>query len=179
MFEKENSYSYNYRSNRKYKEGQMDVIEHSLTFFDKFNEKYIVRVEEYREINVFVVKFYLARHKDKQNPYQALSKLNNPSRVIGTIIEIMVDFYNKNTNASFGFVGINLEGESKVNTKRFRIYKKIMELFFPPNKFLHYSNPSQSAYLLLNREQASQKRLEHIANFFNEIYILDNENSDN
>jgi len=170
MFDK--SYSFKYKNYRKYKEGQTDVIEHSLTFFDKFNEKYIVRVEEYLEVNVFVVKFYLARHKDKENYYQALTKLNNPSKVINTIIEIMIDFYRKNPTASFGFIGINSENESTANTKRYRLYKKLMENFFPENKFLHYPFTSKSAYLMLNRNNASQEMLEKIEDFFNNIYIL-------
>ena len=49
-------------------------------------------------------------------------------------------------------LGANDLLESEDNTKRFRLYKKLMENFFSPLKFQHFQYPNKSAYLLLNRE---------------------------
>lgn len=57
----------------------------------------------------------------------------------------------KNPWASFGFIGEQLQTEdSSKNTKRFRVYKCVMENFFSPLNFTHYIKEESSMYLILN-----------------------------
>lgn len=38
--------------------------------------------------------------------------------------------YKGNPHASFGFIGANMQNESIVNTKRFRVYRRLMATYF-------------------------------------------------
>ena len=101
----------------------------------------------------------------------------------------MLDIYNANNNASFGFIGsttkkevirknninyivpISIE-ENEGNTKRYRIYKTLMFTFFSNDYFEHVIEESKSVYLLINRvQQKNQHNLQDmIVDYFNETY---------
>lgn len=65
----------------------------------------------------------------------------------------MISLYRKNEEASFFFIGASSEKESMnlENTQRFRIYKRVMQNFFSPLKFIHVEDKQQSFYLIQNK----------------------------
>lgn len=68
----------------------------------------------------------------------------------------------ENPNASFGFTGAPLESEideKSKPTKRFRVYKRIMENLFSPERFAHYQLEQSSIYLLINRNLQDPQEL--------------------
>lgn len=73
--------------------------------------------------------------------------------------------------ASFGFIGEHSIGEEKDNTKRFRIYKRVTENYFPPEKFEHAINIENSSYLILNKKNKTENLKEKAQVMFNQIYL--------
>jgi len=127
------------------------LIEHLYSFKGKGNARYIVQLQEFKH-KFLAIKFYHKSHRFSKDKYSILTKKNDAQGCIRTCIEIMLSRYKLDNKVSFGFIGANLLGESINNTKRFRIYKQVMENFFSPIKFSHYSNPNDSTYLMLNNE---------------------------
>ena len=113
---------------------------------------YIVRVEEYPN-SMYAVKFYLKSHANSARKYQLLTNTFEARTIINTCINIMLSIYNQNDKASFGFIGSNSDGESVSNTKRYRVYSKIIATYFSDKFFMHIENIDKSVYMLLNRRQ--------------------------
>ena len=85
---------------------------------------------------------------------------------------IMRDIYKKNPYASFGFIGSNLPNEEKENTKRFRLYSKVVSQVISPIAFEHRLSLKHSAYLLINRDNHEADLLNKINLMFDRIYLL-------
>ncbi len=155
------AYKFNYQGHTK-TPTQPYLKLHKFSFKCRFNHKYIIRVEKY-EYKVFVIKFYLKNHEQSEKKYQLLSGLNDATRVISTSIEAMIWLYKKDNLSSFGFIGANSENEDIGNTKRFKLYVKMMLNFFPPELFEHEEYEENSAYLLLNKQNSEEyKNLQEI-----------------
>jgi hypothetical protein len=135
----------------------------------------LIRVEEY-PFHVFAVKFHLKAHSNSENKYNLITRLNDANRVIGTAISVMLEFYRKNPFSSFGFVASRLLHEdSQNNTKRFRVYRRVIENLFSPMVFSHLYYERESCYLLLNRDYAKNAPdlLLHVEEMFSKIYMID------
>ncbi len=167
MFDK--YYEFRYILYKK-SEGEFPYLrEHKLTFVCRYNHRYIVNVQEF-EYHVYIIKFHLKDHRHSENKYNLQTDYHDATRVITTCIEIMLYFYRKFPLASFGFIGANSVGESKKNTKRYRIYRRLMENFFSPIHFSHHYYEDGSAYLLLNRANTTENLLEKIRSLFIKFY---------
>ena len=107
-----------------------------------------------------------------ENKYSVLTNTYEPRRIVMTCINIMLEIYQKDDHASFGFIGSNMVEEDSDNTKRFRFYKRIMATYFSEKYFIHQENCLKSAYLMLNRvELVNNPRLkEDIEDAFMEQY---------
>src|SRR5690606_29310101 len=104
----------------------------TTTFSFKGHERYIAIVEEY-DHKIFVVKFFLKNHSSSKNKYNFVTNKGSASasKVIRTVINIILEVIKGNELASIGFLGSekfsnkNNIKEGKSNTQRFRIYKYI------------------------------------------------------
>ena len=67
-------------------------------------------------------------------------------------MKIGKDIQKNNDLASFGFIGANDLGEGKDNTKRYRVYKKIVKEFFSSENYYHVRSDENSLYLILNKQ---------------------------
>lgn len=158
-------YRFRYCTHTKPK-GQYNVITHILTFNCSRNQQYIVNVEEYPH-SMYAIKFHLKNHKLSKNKYKFITGLNDQIKIFSTCVEIMLYFYSKNHYASFAIIGeSSLNENTRYNTKRFRVYKRILENLFSPFTFLHFSFPNESAYMLVNKE----KQVDNLPHFFIEIF---------
>jgi hypothetical protein len=146
-------YNFQYKNKEKGSCTGYDYL-HKLTFKSKFNHTYIVEVEEYKKTCLFAIKFYLKSHRLSKNKYSISTNFGDATIIIRTCIDIMLYFAEKNTFASFVFIGAtDTKENSSENTKRFRVYKAIMQYFFVPTKYNHFNQIGQSIYLILNKEQ--------------------------
>ena len=164
------SFQFNKINSIKKSIGDYKFIEHNYSFRGKSNKRYLVIVEEY-QYSIFIVKFCLQERKIYSDRFNHLTKLNECSRVFTTIGEIIKKIHNDNPFASFGFIGSNLPGENKINTKRFRIYRKIVTQVISPVHFEHRESPNNSAYLLLNRDSNYPDLFEKAIEMFQNIYL--------
>lgn len=133
------------------KENTKGLLYVSLYRFKSTKSKlvYIVRVEEY-EYHVYAIKFYQKSHSNSPHKYRLLTNTNEPRRIINTCIKIMLSLYNKDTYASFGFIGANGLDESERCTKRYRVYSRIIATYISSTIFTHKENKDKSAYMLIN-----------------------------
>ena len=167
------SYEFRYCNHNNIKKGQYNVREHILTFSCKKANQYIVHVEEYPHF-IYVIKFHLKSHRLSEKKYNLQTNLHDPLTVIGTCVEIMLYFYKKNPFASFAFIGANSLNEENVkNTKRFKVYRRIMENAFSPFTFNHLIYEDESAYVLLNKDNIEDNLFEKVEEIFKECYLID------
>lgn len=169
MFEK--YYDFRYRTKtRTFLPNETYDWCHFLCFKDDAKHRYIVRVEENTDICFYGIKFYLHSTRwSESSRYRIATGFGNASAVIITCVQIMLYFLQKNPYASFGFIGAQGFNEaSGANTKRFRLYHRIMEYFFSPVRFNHYVIEEKSVYLILNKQEDSGRLLPKIEQIFQE-----------
>lgn len=116
------------------------------------NQRYLIELERYSH-EVYGIKFYPKAWTNSPHRYSRLTGNGLPQPIIRTCLQVMVDRLELRPNASFAFISEAIQGESKRNTKRHRVYQQVMENFFPGSRFYHVSYEAQSAYLLFNRNQ--------------------------
>jgi hypothetical protein len=160
MFDKQ--FDFIYKMNTIEKKGEQDVKVHLLTFRTSKNQTIIVEVHEHKEESLYILKFFDKNHRLSDHKYSLLTAHGETSAILNTNIAIMQYFYAKNPFASFAFMGAPTTKEIAQNkqlnyhlghnTKRFRLYSRVMSLFFNPARFLHVQNTACSGYLVANRD---------------------------
>ena len=137
----------------------------------KSNLSYLIRVERY-EHNMYAVKFYQKNHRLSPKKYQILSNTFEPRRIIYTCMNVMFYIFKENPRASFGFIGASCENEDVANTKRYRVYNKIVATQVSEEKFEHVENIKKSAYMLINRAELEEypNLIQDIEKTFQELY---------
>jgi hypothetical protein len=143
----------------------------SVQFYSFRTKKhhYIVEVEIY-EYHIYVVKYYLKKHKNHKYKYNMLTGEHKAAGVITTCIYIILDLLKADPMASFGFIGsptynvATKKMEPADDTKRFRIYKAVMENLIGDQTFVHTFNPRHSAYLMLNKRHKDIGKMQNLAN---------------
>lgn len=132
---------------------------------------YLVRVEHYK-MDVYIIKFFLKNNRLSPYKYNLLTNTFEPRRIINTCINILLDVYHTHPEASFGFIGANKIGETEDNTKRYRVYKKIVTTYFTDIYFYHHYNVDKSAYILINKAKLKESPtlIQEIEQFFTDIY---------
>ena len=111
----------------------------------------MVWVERY-EHHFYAIKFHLRRDKNNKERYSVMSGLGEARPVINTCIRIMMDIAEKDVLSSFGFIGASMIQESTINTKRFRVYRRIMATYVSEEHFEHRFNVKKSTYILLRKK---------------------------
>ena len=132
---------------------------------------YIVRVEEFPH-HFYGIKFYLKSDKNSPYKYNRLTGLNEPRPVIRTCIAILLEIAQKEPLSSFGFIGANCEDEGYAETKRFRVYRRILTSYFSEEHFLHHQVVAQSAYAMVRREALAKNPhlVDEISTYFSDNY---------
>lgn len=169
MFDK--PYTFSYKGVQPAK-GEDDFIELHTYTFQSETEKYIVRAERF-SYEVVTIKFYPKRYEKSPNRYRLLTGERHASRILGTILRIMVDVVKKYEATSLAFVGAELPNEAQDRTKRYKLYKEIMIAFFAPVNFSHHPYPTKSIYLILNRKNKNPEILRKIEQMFTSIFMVE------
>lgn len=108
----------------------------------KSNKRYIVEVEGF-DNEFYGIKFYWKGVEKSKNRYSMLTNDYEPRIIIRSCIEVMLEYYRRNSLVSFGFVAANdLEKDikgKKINlsggSRRFRFYQRMMVNLFGPETF--------------------------------------------
>ena len=137
----------------------------------KSHQTYWVWIEVYKK-HFYAVKFHLKAHRHSDYKYNLMTGFNEARQCIYTCMAVMAEVAKNDPRASFGFIGANKIGESEVNTKRFRVYRRFMLTNFGNSEYLHKINISKSAYMLINRKElaAHPELLDEIVDGFRELY---------
>ncbi len=148
-----------------------------VTYSFKSNHNYyLVEVEVYR-YNVFIIKYFLKKHKHSSLKYNILTNENRCSKVVSTCIRIMLQIHDKNPLASYGFLGANTVksetgySEPKRITKRFLVYRRAMYALFGTETFTHFMDLEHSAYLMISNQDDSVDNIKEKAKMmFEDIF---------
>lgn len=132
---------------------------------------YIVRVEYYT-CHIYGVKFYPKNFRLSPDKYRLMTNTFEPRRIINTCINVMLQVYDKDSKASFGFIGANGINEDIRYTRRFRFYSHIVATYFDNTRFTHKENTDKSTYMLINNKAWDENPhlVSDIENFFAERY---------
>jgi len=103
-----------------------------------------------------------------------------PRIIIRSCIEVMLEYYRRNSLVSFGFVAANdLEKDikgKKINlsggSRRFRFYQRMMVNLFGPETFYQAADITNTIYLMINMKQLSSGKItiKDIENRLNQTY---------
>lgn len=149
----------------------------------KSGKTYHVHVEIHPN-HFYGVKYHLKEHKNNPNKYNIQTNLYEARQILFTCIRIMLDVNDKDICSSFGFIGSNTilsmgaEGdfektdEPKSNTKRFRVYRRLMMTFFDERTFEHFDNEEYSAYMLVRQSElaTNPNLITEISKYFSDQY---------
>lgn len=153
-------YIFRYVMTQKPLAGEPFLCTHIYTFkCGQTGLRYVVLLEQFIH-NFYTIKFYPKIFADSPKKYNLLTNGGKVGSIINTCLNIMADRLKKDSLASFGFTGAPLDSEiGQYPTKRYRIYMRIMENFFSPHNFYHYTNEPRNVYLLVNRKKEQPEEL--------------------
>lgn len=145
----------------------------------KSNKRYIVEVEGF-ENQFYGIKFYWKGVEKSKFRYSLLTNDYEPRTIVRSCIEVMLEYYRKNTLVSFGFVAAqDLEADVKgkkmdkvIGSRRFRFYQRMMVNLFGPQTFLQASDTTHTIYLMINMRQLAEGKItiKDIENKINQTY---------
>ncbi len=145
----------------------------------KSNKRYIIEVEGF-ENEFFGIKFYWKGVEKSKDRYSILTNDYEPRTIIRSCIEVMLEYYRKNSLVSFGFVAAkDLEKDirgKKVDvhngSRRFRFYQRMMVNLFGPETFYQAADTTNIIYLMINMKQLSSGNIsiKYIENKLNQTY---------
>jgi hypothetical protein len=161
-----NPYSFGYAGSNK----EDGFKRHIYRFKTRFNRTYIVNADEF-DNDIFVVKFYMKRHRLSPNKFKILANDHDAKRVLDTCVAIGTHILDSKPKASFGFIGEPGKGESKFRTKRFLVYFLYATKHYSPFTWEHYPDENISAYFLLNSKNESLN-MSQVEALFGERYDL-------
>lgn len=163
-------YPFTYRKGPSQQGGPL-VCTHYYTFRTRKNRRYVVEAEQYSH-HVYVLKFYPLALKNSSNLFKLLVNDGDAFRILSTCLRVFADICRRDPLASAGFIGEALVGESKVTTKRFRVYFQSVATFIGSIDFTHHALPAISAYFLENNANKEPDLMNSVEQMFRELYIV-------
>ena len=173
-------YSFHATKQRPSIRGGLLLSTRTYRFKTRLNRIYLAEVEYYRH-DIFIIKFYLKNHRGSKRKFNLTTKSVGADgkaqydgdgwRIITTCLRIMLAVRAKFPLMSCGFIGAELEGESKDCTKRFRVWSKVVLAFFDPEQYTHHSNSPQSAYFIECNANPEPDLLTKAVEMFEKIYL--------
>lgn len=115
---------------------------------------YIVRVEAYHN-HIYGIKFFLKSMINSPRKYSHLTNTFEPRTIVYSVFHLMMDIFKDDRLASFMFIGNPDEGCNHINTRRYRLYCKLVSNRISDRFFKHIRTPRYSLYILANREMMS------------------------
>ncbi len=117
--------------------------------------KYLVEVHAYPD-HLYTVDFYAKVHD--VNRYRLRTNQHAAGQMGGTVLDIIAGIIRADPQACFGFIAAAMLHEiSDANTKRFRLYTRILELKINPLRNKLVLRPLQSAIFVFPVAVATQE----------------------
>ncbi len=144
----------------------------------KSNKRYIVEVEAFDK-GIFGLKFYWKGVRMSPNRYSLLTYDYEPRTIVFSCIQIMMQYFERNDCASFGFIAApdmekrNTERLANRENKRFRFYRRLMLSLFGSETFVQVHDTNNRVYFLINKKtwDRGDLTLQDIEDRINELYI--------
>ena len=146
-----------------------ELLEYTMQYrfkSSKSNHTYIVRVERYVE-HTYCVKFFDKANMLSNDKYSLRTATFEPRKIIGTVLNVMLDVYKKDQDASFFFIGAEDEKDVPGKaTRRFNFYADFVLSVISDRHFIHFRNDLLSLYMLINKTsvqdvEAHVKKINH------------------
>lgn len=154
----DSSYPYTFRLNQKPSLGE-DFDSCKVYWFEnKTGTRYVVNLEQYFG-DLYALKFHLYQDLKNKKRYSVITKEGRPQPILRTCLDILIEHHKANPFASYIIFGIAGENEQQLATRRYKLYKRILENLISPVEFEHRCAESYSAYLLLNRNYSDKQEL--------------------
>ncbi len=135
-----------------------DMLEYTLQYrfkSTKSNHTYIVRVERYKE-HTYCVKFFDKANMHSDNKYSLRTGTFEPRKIVSTVLNVMLDVYNRDHEASFFFIGAEDEKDvAGKATRRFNFYADFVLSVITDRVFMHFRNDPLSLYILINKNSVT------------------------
>lgn len=154
----DSSYPYKFRMNQQPSQGE-DFDSCKVYWFENKNgTRYVVNLEQYSG-ELYALKFHLYRDLKNKKRYSVITNEGRPQTILRTCLDILIEHHKENPFASYIIFGIAGENEEQSLTRRYLIYKRILQNLISPVEFEHRCAESYSAYLLLNRNYFGKQEL--------------------
>lgn len=137
----------------------------------KTGRLYYILVEHHPR-GVLSVKFYARQHKGNPQRYALMTGDREPLTVINTVVHVMLGYAMRMQHSSFVFTGAAQPGETESNTKRFRVYRNIMERMFGSDNFVHFASEQYSVYMLIRRTETDLVDGSALMTYLEQNYIM-------
>jgi len=109
--------------------------------------KYLVEIDAY-ENHLYTADFYAK--VNNVNRYRLRTNQQAAGKLGGTVLAILADVLRQDSQACFGFIAAAMLNESSdANTKRFRMYTKMLELKINPMRYEVVTRRDQSAIFVV------------------------------
>jgi hypothetical protein len=154
----DSSYLFKFRINQK--PGIGEEFETCLVYWfeNSSGVRYVVNLEQYFG-DLFALKFHRYKDLKSKKKFTVVTGEGRPQQILRTCLNILIEHHKSNPFASYIIFGIAGENEERTLTRRFRIYKRILENMISPVEFEHRIAEMYSAYLLLNRNYSNKQEL--------------------
>jgi hypothetical protein len=136
-------------------------------FKTKSGERYLIFVTEFSE-RFHTIDFCRTSQQYSKHQFTELTGKDDAIRIISTVVRQMITLLEEGYEEAvcFGFIGARSKNEKGKSSKRFRIYRMIMQNLVDRVKYIHLEDESLDAYVILNKNADSKKVLEIARNAF-------------
>lgn len=131
--------------------------------------KYLVEIHAY-ENHLYTADFYAK--VNNINRYRLRTNQQAAGKLGGTVLAILAEVLRQDPQACFGFIAAAMTNEtSDANTKRFRLYKRMLELKINVLRFEVVTRPETSSIFVLPKQlMANPALVETIIARYEEIF---------
>lgn len=140
----------------------------------KSNRTYIVEIEHFGK-HLIAVKFFPKDFRNSKFRYSMMTNDYEPRTIVYSCLYVVKHYIDSDPLLSFGFVAASDIDEKKQQTpvnRRFSVYRKIMNLFFGTQTFLHIQDASRRVYLLVSKKSLADSvvTIEQFEDLLNRLY---------
>lgn len=134
----------------------LDYVSYYRFKSEKSKLFYIIRVEAYRD-HVYGVKFFLKSMLNSPKKYSHLTNTFEPRTIVYSVFNLMLEILRKDSLATFMFIGNPDENGTHYNTRRYRLYSRLVSNKISDKFFKHIRTLKYSLYILANRNILADK----------------------
>lgn len=152
MAEMQDGYPFVFVMNdREYSDNQLEYVLQYRFKSSKSHKTYIVRVERYVE-HAYCVKFFDKAMMNSKNKFSTRTNTFEVRTILYTIFHILKDVLERDSKASFFFIGAEDEKDVLgLSTRRYNIYCRFVLSTISETLFEHYRIADLSLYILVNK----------------------------